>query len=116
MKKLIPLALLLTMIAAAQQKPSEQPKAEESKPVPEAVKFKVLAAWHKARQYQDEAAYIKDQVCQSVVQCKQAQDKAQAAVNDYNAGLPVWTKEAGLPEGSQIVVDERTDAVTAAKK
>ena len=88
-------------------------EAEKKTPVPAPVNFKIQAAYHKAMQYQSEYQTQLQAACNVVPQCKAAQDKLNASVAEYQASLPGWLKEAGLPADAVIQIDDKTDAVTS---
>jgi len=112
MKLALLILLFIAAVLNAQQGATIGTKPE-TKPVASPVKYQVLAAWRKYTGARLEYETARDQLCQSYPPCKAKADALGKAANDYNAAVPAWVKEAGLPEGSTLAVEDEVDKVTA---
>jgi hypothetical protein len=84
-----------------------------AKPVPDSVRFKVLAGYQKAMRLQSDYARAQVAACDAVPQCVAAREQLTSAIQAYNTAMPGWVEEAGLPKGFTLSVDDTKDAVTA---
>ena len=115
MKKLVQVlsVILLSLACMAQDAPAPATKPQVPPAVPEQVGMKVLVQYHKIMQYQSDYQRIVAQLCAATPECSTAQKKMSSAWGEWETATPGWAKEAGLPVGTRLTVDDNTDKVIA---
>jgi hypothetical protein len=109
----IVVALAIGGSALAGGPPAAALGAAPAPAVSDAVRYKVLAGYQKAKRIEaDYNAYVAA-LCSATPDCVAKRDTLNAAISAYNTAIPTWAAEAGLPKGSVLVVDDVKDTVSA---